>query len=104
VAPFDEDEDDGFWSDENDEFVPDRPGPQIDIPEAPDISEIDGSDDVVRSFWVVAIMVNIGLLATSLGLMFIVFQSQLRFGGGIFAIGAFALLSGYRHYRNYKND
>jgi hypothetical protein len=102
VAPFDED-DDTLWSDD-DEFEPDRPGPEIDIPETPDLSDIDASNDVAQTFWIVVIMVDIGLLAISLGIMFIVFRSELRLGGGLFAIGAFALLSGYRHYRNYKND
>jgi hypothetical protein len=102
VAPFDED-DDTLWSDD-DEFEPDRPGPKIDIPESPDLSEIDTSDNVVQTFWIVVIMVDIGLFATSLGVMIIVFRGELQLGGGIFAIGAFALLSGYRHYLKYQNN
>ena len=102
MAPFDED-DDTLWSDD-DEFEPDRPGPKIDIPETPDLSDIDASSNVAQTFWLVVVMVDIGLLAISLGIMIVVFRGQLRFGASVFAIGVLALLLGYRRYRNYKND
>jgi hypothetical protein len=111
VALFDEDEDedDDFWLDESDEFVPESLDTWSDISGKGDSTESDTSYDinatneVFRAFWAVALMVKVGLLATSLGLMFIVFRNQLRFGGGLFAIGALALLVGYRRYRNYQN-
>ena len=99
MAPFDEDEDDDSWLGE-----PDRPGPQIDIPEAPKISESDDSSEVVQTFWLVVIMVDIGLFATSVGVMIVVFRGQLRLGSGVFAGGVLALLFAYRHYWIYQNS
>lgn len=103
MAPFDDNEDDDSLLGEP-EFDPDSLGPQVDIPEAPEIGEGDESNEVVQTFWVVVLMVDIGLFATSIGLMIIVFRNQLRLGGGVFAIGVLALLFAYRHYWNYQNS
>lgn len=88
---------------EPDEFDPDSLGPQVDIPEPPDFSEADVSTDLYRTFWIVVVMAKIGLLATSLGGMIIIFQGRLQFGGSILAVGVLALIVGYRRYRNYQN-
>lgn len=113
---FDEDgdESDDSWPDESDEYVPENV--RIEIPGASGSSEVDTSndsdlssgfdtsDEVVRTFWAVVFMIKIGVLATSLGLLFVVFRGQLRFGGSVFVVGVLALLVGYRRYRNYQND
>lgn len=103
MASFDEDEDDDSLLGDP-ESDPDIPGPRVDIPEAPEIGEGDGSSEVVQTFWVVVLMVDIGLFATSIGVMIVVFRNQLRLGGGIFAVGVLALLFAYRHYWNYQNS
>lgn len=100
MSPFDEDDDPSPG--EPEEFDPHSLGPQIDIPTAPDLSDADVSGEVSQTFWATVIMVKIGLLATSLGLMLIGFRGQYRLGGTVFAIGVLALLFAYRHYRNYR--
>jgi hypothetical protein len=103
VAPFDENEDDDSLLGEP-EFDPDSLGPRVDIPEAPEIGEGGDSDEVAQIFWIVVIMVDVGLFATSIGVMIVVFRDQLRLGGGVFSIGVLALLFAYRHYWRYQNS
>lgn len=101
MDPFEEDDDP--WPDEPDEFDPDSLGPEVDIPEAPDPSEVDISGELFRTFWLIVVMANVGLLATSLGVMLVAFRGEFRQGGLVFLIGVIALLFGYRRYRNYQN-
>ncbi|MFC7155238.1 hypothetical protein ACFQPA_07185 [Halomarina halobia] len=102
MNPFEEDEEDA-WPDEPDEFDPDSLGPSVEYSAPEDLADADIPEDVFRAFWAVVVMANIGLFAASLGLMFIVFRGQLRLGGTVFAIGALALLFGYRYYRSYRS-
>lgn len=101
MDPFEEDDDP--WPDEPDEFDLDSLGPQVDIPEAPDFSEVDVPPELRQTFWLIVVMANVGLLATSLGVMLIAFDGQFRRGALAFAIGMLALVFGYRRYRNYQN-
>lgn len=78
-------------------------GPRIDPPTTPDPSEIEGSDAVRKTFWICVIMIDIGLLALSVGIMVIVFEGRYRLGGTGVLAGVLALLSAYRHYRGYRN-
>lgn len=113
------DEDDSSWSPEEfdptsvepDAFDPTSVEPEefdldssgIDIPEAPDPTENDVPPGVRRTFWLIVLMANLGLLALSIGVMFAVFRGQLRFGGSLVVLGVFALLVGYFRYRNHRN-
>lgn len=99
--PFEEDEE--AWPDEPSEFDPDSLGPSVDTPEAPEFDD-DVDEELFRTFWATALMANFGLFAASLGLMYVVFRGRLRLGGTVFAVGALALLFGYRHYRGYRAD
>lgn len=96
---------DGFdpTSVEPDAFDPDSVESQINIPEAPDPSDNDVSPELRRTFWLIVLMVNIGLLALSLGAMFAAFRGQFRFGGSLAVLGVFALLVSYIRYRNHRN-
>lgn len=89
---------------EPDVFDPDSAESQIDIPEAPDPSDNDVPPELRRTFWLIVLMVNVGLLALSVGAMFVVFRGQLRFGGSLVVLGVFALLVAYIRYRNHRNQ
>ncbi|WP_049996635.1 DUF7322 domain-containing protein [Halococcus sediminicola] len=92
-----------------DQYEPDEPDPEAeytpDIPSVsiPDTSDADVPPELARVFWNVVLAANIGLFAVALGLMVGVFQGQWRLGGGAIALGAVALLLGYRRYRRYQN-
>lgn len=105
------DDDDSSWSPEPEEFDPTSVEPEefdldesgIDIPEAPDPTENDVPPGVRRTFWLIVLMANLGLLALSIGVMFAVFRGQFRFGGSLVVLGLLALLVGYFRYRNHRN-
>ncbi len=115
------DDDDSSWSPEPEEFDPTSVEPDafdptsvepdafdldesgIDIPEAPDPTENDVPPGVRRTFWLIVLMANLGLLALSVGVMIVVFRGQLRFGGSLVVLGLLALLVGYFRYRNHRN-
>ncbi len=88
---------------EPEETDPDAIGPRIDIPEAPDPSDTDVPPELRRTFWLLVLMANVGLFALSLGVLFVVFREQLRFGGSLIVVGMAALLIGYLRYRNHRN-
>lgn len=69
----------------------------------PDPAENDVSSELRRAFWLIVVMANVGLLALSVGVMFVVFRGQLRFGGSLAAMGVLALVVGYRRYRHQRN-
>lgn len=103
--------------DERAEEEPDDPdlGPEIpDIapeedpdlgPRPPDVSPESGfwgPDDapkeLLKAFWTLVVLFNVGLLSTSLGLMLVGFQGRIRFGGALLAIGLIALARGFYGY------
>lgn len=111
VDPTDEDDSlsstdpDGFdpTSVEPDTFDPESVESPIDIPEAPNPSDNDVSPELRRTFWLIVLMVNIGLFTLSVGVMVVVFWGQLRFGGSLVVLGVFALAVGYIRYRHHRN-
>lgn len=110
-----------MFPDERSENEPDEPdlGPEVpDIepeetdpdlgPEIPDVNPPDGGffgpedvpEELLRAFWTLVVLFNVGLLATSLGVLVVVFQGRLYLGGGLLVAGLLALTRGsYRYYR-----
>lgn len=91
------------------EHEPDEPDPEStyapDVPAVsiPDTSEADVPPEVSRTFWSVVVLADIGVLAVSLGCMFIYFRGQLRLGGAGVVLGVAALAHGYYIYRRQQN-
>ncbi len=60
----------------------------------------DASDELIRAFWSLVVLIDVGLLAVTLGILVVVFQGRLYLGGGLLAVGLLALArGGYRYYR-----
>lgn len=99
------------WPEEPDEplvekFQPDEEGdPAEELAPAVDIdAETEVPPDLRRAFWSLVATINVGLFATSLGLMLIGFRGEWRNGGIAVLLGAGVLaLAGYR-YRRYQRD
>ncbi len=104
--------------DERSEHEPDEPdlGPDIpDVtpdepdfgPELPDVSPPsdgffgpkDAPKELLGAFWKLVLLFNVGLLAASLGAMFLVFEGRLRLGGGLLVVGLLAIARGIYQYR-----
>jgi hypothetical protein len=110
------------FPDDRSEHEPDEPdlGPEIpniepeesepdlgpEIPKAPDTTtEIDGllgpegtPTDLLGAFWMLVVLFNVGILAASIGALFLVFEGRLYLGGGLLAIGLLALARGIYKY------
>ncbi|ADJ15818.1 DUF7322 domain-containing protein [Halalkalicoccus jeotgali] len=75
-------------------------------PEIPDVSPPDEGffgpgdvpKDLLSAFWKLVVLFNVGLLATSLGAMFVLFEGRLGLGGGLLAVGLLALARGLYSY------
>lgn len=111
-----------MFPDDRSEHEPDEPdlGPEIpniepeesepdlgpEIPEAPDTTtEIDGllgpegtPTDLLSAFWMLVVLFNVGILAASIGALFLVFEGRLYLGGGLLAVGLLALARGVHKY------
>lgn len=90
-----------YESDEPDpeaEYAPDPPSVSI-----PDTSDADVPPELAQVFWSVVVAVNVGVLAVSLGCMFIYFRGEWRLGGSAVILGVGTLLYGYVKYRRYQN-
>lgn len=85
---------------EPEEFDPQELGP--DIPEAPDLTEVEASSEVRQRFWALVAVFNVALLATSIGVMFIGFQGEWTLGGQLTLAGLVLLAFGYYRYRQTK--
>jgi hypothetical protein len=97
----DQNGDDDPWPDEPDEFDPERLGPRVRVPEAPDPPSpdrpaADVSPELARAFWTTVVLVNAGMLGVSVGAMVVVFQGELRRGGGLAVVGLVAFALAYR--------
>ncbi len=85
---------------EPEEFDPMELGP--DIPEAPDMTEVDASSEVQYRFWALVMVFNVALLVTSLGVLFVAFQGALELGGQLTIAGLLLFAFGYYRYRQTK--
>ncbi|MDL5361530.1 hypothetical protein [Halalkalicoccus sp. NIPERK01] len=105
--------------DERSEHEPEEPdlGPEIpnvepeesepDLgPEIPDVSPPDGGffgpedapKDLLSAFWKLVVLFNFGILAASLGALFLVFEGRIPLGGGLLTVGLLALARGLYNY------
>jgi hypothetical protein len=75
-------------------------GPEI--PEAPDLTDRDVDPVVEGTFWMLVVVFNIGLIAVSVGVMFVILQGNLVLGGQIALAGAVVLSYGIYRYRSAK--
>ncbi|WP_122090683.1 DUF7322 domain-containing protein [Halalkalicoccus subterraneus] len=111
-----------MFPDDRSEHEPEEPdlGPEIpaiepeeseptlgpETPEAPDVApEIDGmlgpegtSTDLLSAFWTLVVLFNVGVLAASVGALFLVFEGRTYLGGGMLAVGLLALGRGIYKY------
>lgn len=79
--------------------------PSIDIPEAPEpMPESEAPDEIFRIFWWVVIVVNVGILALSLGAMIWFFEGMATWGFRLVAVGVIALGYAYLRYRIFMRD
>lgn len=72
------------------------------IPEAPDLSDRAVDPVVAGTFWTLVVVFNVGLVAVSVGVMFVLFQGNLRLGGQLLLGGAIVLAYGVYKYRRGK--
>jgi len=82
---------------EPEEFDPQELGP--DIPEPPDLTEVDASSEVQYRFWALVMIFNVALLTTSIGVMFIGFRGAWELGGQLTLAGLALFCFGYYRYR-----
>ncbi len=115
MSPGDEEKRDGSWfGGESHEFDPnsveppldDAAGPSVDIPAAPESSASapggGGDADVARTFWLVVVMVNVGLFGLTVGVLYAFIRGQGQFGGAVAMVGVAALVVAYRRYRAFR--
>lgn len=90
-----------YEPDEDVEPPPPDLGPSIPDVE-PDVDGGFGPSDAPRellyAFWSLVLLFNVGLLATSLGAMLIVFRGDWDLGGGLLVVGLLALARGLHRY------
>lgn len=91
------------YGDVGDDYTePEEPRPGPEIPEAPDLSNRDVDPVVAGAFWTLVVVLNVGLLLVSVGVMFVVFQRNVRLGGQLTIGGLVVLAYGVYRYRNAK--
>lgn len=81
---------------------PDESSLSPDIPEAPDLTDRDVDPVIEGTFWTLVVVFNVGLVAVSIGLMFVIFQGELALGGQITLAGVLVLGYGFYRYRSAK--
>lgn len=75
-------------------------------PEIPDIAPPDGGflgpedapKGLLSAFWKLVVLFNVGILAASLGALFLLFEGRLLLGGGMLSVGLLALARGLYSY------
>lgn len=60
--------------------------------------------DLLSAFWSLVLLFNVGILATSLGALVLVFEGWSRLGGGLLVVGLFALAHGFHKYTKIDLD
>lgn len=63
----------------------------------------DADPELVRSFWVLVAVFNAAVLATSVGVLTVVFTDDPR-GYAATAVGVVLFVAGYRRYRRVRDD
>jgi hypothetical protein len=72
------------------------------IPEAPDPTENDADPELLRRFWALVALFNVALLATALGVLFVVFEEAYVLGGQLLVAGVIVFGFGLYRYRTTK--
>lgn len=89
--------------DERSKHEPDEPDLGPDVPDSTSSGGLLGPEDTPKellgAFWKLVLLFNVGLLAASLGAMFLVFEGRTRLGGGLLAAGLLAIVRGLHRYR-----
>lgn len=77
--------------------------PEVEIPEV-DVDESEVPREIKRAFWSTVLVVNAAVLASSLGVMFLVFRGELRRSAVLVAGGAVLFAMAYRRYRLFEAE
>ncbi|MFB6073502.1 MAG: hypothetical protein ABEJ89_00660 [Haloarculaceae archaeon] len=85
---------------EPEEFDPTDLGPEI--PGPPEPGEADR--DIVRLFWKLVFVFNVALLALSLGVMMVAFDTRPALGVRVFLVGLVVLAYGLVRYWRFRTD
>jgi len=88
--------------------IPEVEEPSVEIPEVeiPDV-EVDESEvprEIRRAFWSTVLVVNAAVLASSLGVMFLIFRGELRRAAVLVAGGVILFAMAYRRYRLFEAE
>lgn len=106
-----EDHEDPFGMEEGpppeEEIGPDPPevdGPEIPSVEVPsvDVDYEDVPPDILRTFWILVLIANAGLLAFSLGIMFVVFRGNWDLGARLVVASGLLAVLGWRVYSRFE--
>ena len=60
--------------------------------------------ELARTFWVIVLVINAGLLALSIGVMFLVFRGDVSTAGPLLLGGVLLLALAYRRYRAFERS
>lgn len=75
------------------------------IPEAPEPPPAtEASEELQKMFWSVVVLLNLAILAASLGVLYVIFRGRLQLGGGLVLVGLLGGLHAYRLYRRYEYE
>lgn len=77
--------------------------PSVDIPST-DIPDGDGTQEIAATFWRLVLVFNISLLGVAIGVLVLVFESDIRIGGLLVTLGAIVGLGGVVRYRRFKRS
>lgn len=70
---------------------------------APDEPDDDVSSELYRTFWGLVAVFNVGLFATALGTLLLVFGGDTRLSAGLLAIGLVTLAFGVGRFRTHRS-
>lgn len=88
---------------EPDDPDPDALGPRVDVPEPPDLEDVDVPRELFVAFWTVVAMANIAVFGITVGALVIIAFGEWRLGLGGIGVGLVAGVVGYRRYEGYRN-
>lgn len=95
--------------DDRSEYEPDEPDlgpdvPEVEIPSVAIPDESAASTEVARAFWIVVLLLNVGIFAGSLGLLLAAFRGQYRLGAVLALVGTLAFAHAYHRYRQFRHE
>lgn len=89
---------------EPEEPDPDALGPQVDVPEPPDLEDVDVPRELFVAFWTVVAMANVAVFGITVGALIIIAFGEWRLGLSGIGVGLVASVVGYRRYEDYRNE